>query len=137
MEEPGYVDDEPDVEPPDWKLVTSLDEWSDWLSHVSESTALMQHETPRGAAVLARAYLEDALDTALLTAAINDTSARRDLIKRASEPFPNKIDAWAKYAGLSASKKHQMHLLVKLGNAFAHRPRAASLTISRTSCARS
>jgi hypothetical protein len=53
----------------------------------------------------------------------------RELVQIASYDLPSKIDAWAKYATLSTPQRLEMHCLVKVGNAFAHRPRAASFDV--------
>lgn len=121
-----FDEDDIDVgDPPDWKLA-DLGEWTTVLSHQSEFGSLIKGETPRGAAVLARAYLEDVLDTALLTAAINSPNERNELIETARKSFPQKIDAWTKLAKLDKRQCVLMHRLKRVGDAFAHRPRAKS-----------
>ncbi len=118
-------DDELDGDPPDWKLA-DLAVWSDWLLHAAEINELMSKETPRGAAVLARAYLEEAIETAFLTAAINDPNRREEFARNVSKNFPDKIDAWASYTRLEPRVRSAMHCLRNLGDAFAHHPRASS-----------
>ena len=123
----GEYDEDDDIpdDPNDWKLV-DLGEWTTWLSHRTKFGELVEKETPRGGAVLARAYLEDVLDTALLSAAINNPNERRQLTEIATRSFPQKIDAWAKFAKLPKRECMLMHRLKDVGDAFAHRPRAIS-----------
>jgi hypothetical protein len=121
-----HLDDNEDDDVPiaDAFDLANFDGWTDWAHHTSEAIDLLANETPRGAAVLARAYLEDALDTALLTAAIHDPTSRKHLVDLAGSRFPEKIDGWEKYARLDRRIASEMRALRELGNAFAHRPRA-------------
>lgn len=76
-------EDEDDVPVADEYDLADLGEWGDWVTHVAAVNELLQNESPRGAAVLARAYLDDSLGSALLTAAIHNTKRRRDLVQAA------------------------------------------------------
>jgi hypothetical protein len=108
--------------------IPNFREWAAWADHLEEFGTLRENESPRGLAVLARAYLEDALDTALLSAALKDLGERRTLTRAVGQELKRKIEAWVKYAKLSDVEGKTLHFLRAVGNEFAHRPRLVSFS---------
>jgi hypothetical protein len=96
--------------------------WSWYFYHTEQLEALIGGESPRGAAVLCRGYLESALEELLLLHALNDFSARKPVGRALSYGLDEKISTCSKLKLIRDKTRDDAHRLRQVGDRFAHRP---------------
>jgi hypothetical protein len=96
--------------------------WSWYFYHIERLGALIGGESPRGAAVLCRGYLESALEELLLLHALNDFSARKAVGRALNYGLDEKIATCSKLKLIRDKTRDDAHRLRQVGDRFAHRP---------------
>jgi hypothetical protein len=100
----------------------STPSWSWYFYHQEHLGELIKGESPRGAAVLCRGYLEAALEELLLLRALNDFSARKSVGRALSFGLDEKIATCSKLKLIRDKTRDDAHRLRQVGDRFAHRP---------------
>jgi hypothetical protein len=96
--------------------------WQWWQSHAEDTAELMRGESPRGAAVLARGYMETVLEEFLLRHALKNTTKRKQLAQAVAFGLEQKIGICKKLHLVKEPALSYMNLIRLIGDRFAHRP---------------
>lgn len=93
-----------------------------WTSHAKDVGELMRGESPRGAAVLARAYLETVLDEFLLRLAMNNQDSRNDIVRAVAGGLKRKIEVCRDFRIFDPHTLKYANLIRQIGDRYAHHP---------------